>query len=235
MNIELSIRLSEILLATAFLQQAFEYAYSHKKEKALYIPMLVFALAIILGFLTKWFCLLLLLHALFVLKRFQGPYHGGADRMSLLVLTSLTLVHFLDGSVFEKYVWVYLALQVLASYFVAGCVKVSNPDWRSGKALEDLFAFSAFPASESLRALSRYKNLLKIASCLVIIFELSFPLFLISKITLILGLVLALSFHITNSFLFGFNRFIWAWLAAYPALLWMQHSVNSLPHFISQP
>jgi hypothetical protein len=36
-------------------------------------------------------------------------------------------------------------------------------------------------------------------------------------------LAIAAVFHLTNAVVFGLNRFLWAWLAAFPALLfWVE-------------
>jgi hypothetical protein len=60
---------------------------------------------------------------------------------------------------------------------------------------------------------------------MVMLFEGLFPLTLLTQTTLIIALTIAASFHFANACLFGFNRFFWIWLAAYPALLWLQARV----------
>ena len=56
---------------------------------------------------------------------------------------------------------------------------------------------------------------------MIILFEIAFPLVLIlpweGKLLL---LSIGLLFHITNAVVLGLNRFIWAWSATYPALLY---------------
>lgn len=101
-------------------------------------------------------------------------------------------------------------------------MKVVNPDWRSGRALRDVFLFSAYPVSENLRSLADHPRLLFVAGWTVIILELAFPFALISAPTLFAALTLTASFHLANAVLFGLNRFFWLWLAAYPSLIWFQ-------------
>jgi hypothetical protein len=36
------------------------------------------------------------------------------------------------------------------------------------------------------------------------------------------ALGIAVLFHLANACLFGLNRFVWVWIAAYPAILWLQ-------------
>jgi hypothetical protein len=57
------------------------------------------------------------------------------------------------------------------------------------------------------------------------LFELAFPATLFHPASLVAGLVLAALFHLANAVLFGFNRFFWIWLAAYPSILWFQQRV----------
>ena len=73
-----------------------------------------------------------------------------------------------------------------------------------------------------MRALADRPKLLLAGSWLVITCELLFPFSLISQWTLIPFLVLAASFHTSNALFFGLNRFVLAWIAAYPSILWLQ-------------
>ncbi len=223
MNFDTAVRLTEILLALAFIQQSIEHLQTAEDERRLFLPRIILSILLMLGIGTPWVCALLFIHGILILKRFDGPYNGGADRMSLLILTCLCLIHFMPGSNFQEYIFGYLALQVILSYFISGCFKIINPEWWTGQALQDLFRFSAFPVSEDLRAWAdRPRILLCLASWVAILFELFFPLVLLNQSALIIGLCAALIFHLGNIYLFGFNRFLWVWLAAYPSLIWLQ-------------
>ena len=156
MILEDAIRLTEILLGFAFAQQSIEYLRASNtlilSARYFFIARFLLAVLLIVGFQTAWVLLLLALIGLVMLHRFQGPYNGGSDRMSLLVLCSLCLVHFAPSLYWQEISFGYLALQLVLSYFISGWVKLINPDWRSGRALCDVFQFSAYPVSESLRA-----------------------------------------------------------------------------------
>lgn len=222
MSLDLALRLTEILLALAFIQQSLEHLHGPKDELRLFAPRLFLSALLLVGFQTPWVCLALVIQALFILRRFQGPYNGGADRMGLLILCCLTLAHFMPSARWQEVVFGYLALQLILSYFMAGAVKIVNPQWRQGRALEDVFRFSAYPVSEALRGWAQRPRLLWAASWAVMGFELLFPLSLLTQTTLMIGLAIAAAFHLANVFLFGLNRFFWIWLAAYPSLFWLQ-------------
>lgn len=230
-SLDLAMRLSEILLGFAFIQSSLEHLSLRHAPRALFAGRLVLGALLITGIASTWICLGLMIIALFWLYRFQGPFNGGSDRMGLLVLTCLTLAHFMPTEETREIAFGYLGFQLILSYFISGWVKIVNPEWRSGRALRDVFLFSAYPVSENLRDLTNRPNLLLIAGWTVIIFELVFPLSLISPLTLIPALVLAAAFHFSNACFFGLNRFFWAWLSAYPSLIWLQERFIGAPFF----
>lgn len=225
MSLDLAIRATEILLGLAFLQQCIEHFGAPRNEKTLFIPRAVLSVLLVLGFQTPWVCLALVIVGLLMLWRFQGPYNGGSDRMSLLILCCLCLVQFLPTKLGQELVFGYLALQLVLSYFISGWVKIVNPEWRSGQALQDVFRYSAYPVSDSLRKWADWPRLLFAMSWAVMLFELIFPLTLFNQATLVVGLIIAATFHFSNACFFGLNRFFWIWLAAYPSILWLQFRI----------
>ena len=182
------------------------------------------ALLLLAGIHTPVISLLLFGSGFFLLHRFQGPYNGGSDLMTLLIVFCLTLVRWVpsdpDGF-WRDAVFAYLALQAILSYFKAGWAKVRNPDWRNGQALRDVFLFSAYPVSEQTRAWAERPRVLWAMAWAVVLFELLFPLTLLTTSSLIAGLALGATFHVANAMLFGFNRFVWTWIATYPAIPWL--------------
>lgn len=162
-----------------------------------------------------------------LLARHDGPYNGGADRMTLLVVTCLALAQWLPDDRWRALAFGYLAVQLVISYVMSGWVKLVNPDWRSGQALADVFAFSAYPVSEGMRQWSGRPVTLRWASWGVIGFELAFPLALLAAPVLFLALAIALTFHTANAVVFGLNRFVFAWVSAFPAVVWL--SVGGWP------
>jgi len=133
-NLEYAVRLTEILMGFAFAQQSIEHLKAQTSERFLFLARLLLALLLIIGVQTTWVVALLLLLALVLLQRYQGPYNGGADRMGLLILCCLCLVHFLPVQHWKEIAFGYLALQLVLSYFISGWVKIVNKDWRSGRA-----------------------------------------------------------------------------------------------------
>ncbi len=219
MSFDLMLRVTEVMLALTLLQSSLEHL-SLGRDRLLFGVRIWLCLWLLSG-LAPEICLpLLWLTSVILLHRFNGPYNGGADKMGMLVTTSLMVAHLLPQ--WADLAMAYLAVQLVLSYFVSGYVKLMNPEWRSGQALVDVYRFSVYPVSESLRSYAGRPKLLQAMSWAVIGFEVVFPLTLLHPITLWLGLLVAATFHLANAMLFGLNRFFWIWLCAYPSLIWFQ-------------
>ena len=225
MSFDLALRATEILLGWALLLQSIEHLSAPRGDRRLFAARFVLSLALVVGFYAPLICLALLATSIAALHRFDGPYNGGSDRMGVLILICLTLAHLAPVEQAAHLAFGYLALQLVLSYAVSGWVKIVNPEWRSGRALCDVFLFSAYPVSEAFRGWARRPRLLFLASWAVILLELAFPLALLTQPALIVALVAAAAFHLGNAIFFGLNRFFWVWLAAYPSLLWLQERI----------
>jgi hypothetical protein len=225
MTLELAVRIAEVILAFAIIQQSLEFIRGHNSEKLLAWIQLILAIFLMVGFKSVWMETGLIFIALLLIKRFQGPYNGGSDTMTLLVLLCLWLSHLAPDKKWQEIALGYLAIQSMLSYFQAGWVKLINPQWRSGLALQQVFAVTAYPVSESVRLFANKPMLMVCMSWAVIIFEILFPLAIFSVYALYIFLFIVASFHLANAFLFGLNRFFWIWPATYPALIWFQDRV----------
>ncbi|WP_425039704.1 HTTM domain-containing protein [Primorskyibacter sp. S187A] len=219
MSFDLALRLSEIALAVALLQRALEHV--GQPDRAVFLPQIPLALLLTVGVAPALVTLALWLALAAQLWRFQGPYNGGADKMVFLVLTCVMLAHFMPPP-WAEMAMAYLAVQLTLSYVVSGWVKLRHPPWRSGEALARVFRYSAYPVSTRLRGLADHPGLMWAASLSVIAFEVLFPLALVSSHALWGALAIAALFHLSNACLLGLNRFFWAWLAAFPSLIWFQ-------------
>lgn len=226
MILDTAIRLTEALLSLALIQQSLEHLRGPSGERLLFGLRIGLCLLVLAGLASPWPLVGLAGLSLLILHRFQGPYNGGSDRMGLLALWCLTLSHLAPGPALRELAFGYLAAQLVLSYFISGWVKVVNPDWRSGVALAQVFRFSAYPVAEDLRLWGERPRLLAVMSWAVMGFELVFPLTLLWTPALVVALALAALFHLANACLFGLNRFVWAWLAVYPAILWLQQRLT---------
>mgnify|MGYP003338168613 CR=1 FL=1 len=214
-------RASEVLLAVAIIQQASEHVVTRPRDRPWALAQLTLGLALAVGVAPAWVEGVLLLVNAETLEHWGGPYNGGSDRMRLLLLLCLFASHLVDARVALG----YLAVQVVLSYTLAGYVKLVSPQWRRGEALADVFDWSVYPVSGAVRRLARARRTVRTLSWLTIAFEILFPLCLLHPVLLVAALSVAFVFHLFNAAAFGLNRFVWAWLAAYPCVLWFEDEV----------
>jgi len=221
MSFETALRATEILLALAFIQHSAEHLIN-PHERLLFGLRIAACLLLVVGIATLPALVVLVGLSLWQLHMFQGAYNGGADRMGLLILWIITAAHLAPTLFWQELALGYLALQLILSYFISGRVKLTNPDWRSGQALGDVFAYSAYPVTENMRRLAGCPRLMWSASWSVMLFEVLFPVALLNEAALLIALTIGTVFHLANAVLFGLNRFLWIWIAAYPSLIWLQ-------------
>ena len=213
----------QLLLSFAIAQQSLEHLA--RGDQMIFVPRLILCVVMGLGVGGAWPVWGLWGISLAMLWRYQGPYNGGSDKMTMLILSCLSLAHMAPTPFWQEMALSYLAVQLVLSYFVSGWVKLVNPEWRRGAALCDVFRFSAYPVSEGLRRLADQPRFLFVMGWAVILFELAFPLSLLDPVALKLALLCAAGFHFSNACFFGLNRFFWIWLCAYPALIWFQDRI----------
>lgn len=162
-----------------------------------------------------WAALALLGHVL-VCMRWRGTFNGGSDQLKVVVLSGLTVAAVHPALV--PLGLAYIAAQVVLSYFVAGVVKVVVPMWRSGDALHRLTVLPRYAVSpQAARWLVRGARPLAWG---VMLLELLCPLVFVGPQAALVVLAGTALFHVVNAAALGLNRFLWAWIAAYPAVLW---------------
>ena len=158
-----------------------------------------------------------------VLIRWRGAFNGGSDFLTLVVLTGLLIAQAVGvfGDVvlgWQAGLW-YITIQAITSYFMSGWVKIMRREWRSGAAMT-IFLNAAIYGPLGPRHVLRNRGLALLGSWAFIVWECCAPLALISLELATLFCAVAAVFHFLVFWFFGLNRFFWAWLASFPAILW---------------
>jgi len=236
------IELSLLLLSFAFLLQTIEYFYLLKKisfffnsEKNIKITLtarliLILVIPILLlhfSFLLPFALATLIIIQFYFFNSFNGPFNGGSDYIStLLLLGHFIMSAFLMNLKVIHFVSLYIAIQTVLSYFLPGIYKLLNQSWRTGLALNNIALSPNFSIPINLKTILTKPILSKIICKSIVLLEVFFPLllFILPKWPLIIGLII---FHFINFLIFGLNRFIFAWIAAYPFLFWFKDFVLS--------
>jgi hypothetical protein len=164
--------------------------------------------------------------------RWRGSFNGGSDAMTFLVLLTICLGRIApqDSLLLYAGFW-YLGIQCALSYLIAASVKLQNQDWWTGKALSRILQLSAYPIPTAVRKISHSIMFAQILSLLLVAFECSALLALLLPQYCVFFMPLGLIFHLANVYIFGLNRFFFAWLASYPALYFTSVSFSFLFRF----
>jgi len=160
---------------------------------------------------------------LLILIRWRGAFNGGSDFMTLVVLTGLLISQVVGAFGHVALGWQagfwYIAIQAITSYFMSGAVKLLRPEWRNGSAMT-IFLNGAIYGPLSATHLLRNKWLALLGSWGFIVWEILFPLSLLDPRLAAVFCAVAALFHFLVFWFFGLNRFFWAWLCAFPAIMW---------------
>ena len=160
---------------------------------------------------------------LLILIRWRGAFNGGSDFMTLVVLTGLLISQVVGalGNVelgWQAGFW-YIAIQAVTSYFMSGAVKLLRREWRNGSAMT-IFLNGAIYGPLSAKHLLRNTWLALFGSWGFIVWEILFPLSLLDPRLAAVFCAVAALFHFLVFWFFGLNRFFWAWMCAFPAIMW---------------
>lgn len=151
--------------------------------------------------------------------RWLGSYNGGSDYMASVLLLFTFIGLLFPHSMATVCIW-YITLQLCLSYFKAGWVKVTKDKWRRGEAISLFVRSPIYERDPLIHRIFESKSLSFLISWVTMIFELTFPLALFDQRLAVGYMSIAIIFHLGNAYVFGLNRFVFAWIAAYPALYW---------------
>ena len=164
-----------------------------------------------------------------ILIRWRGAFNGGSDFMTIVVLTGLLIATLSGAFGDEELGWraglIYIAIHSASSYFISGGVKLLNADWRSGRALS-LFLDGGVYGPLSPTSIFWRKPVAVLCSWSFILWECLAPLVFLDIGAAVLFCAVAAVFHLLVFWHFGLNRFVFAWAATFPALIYVAGLLN---------
>jgi hypothetical protein len=181
------------------------------------------ALLLMAGLLPSAGVVALFAIAMLLLLRWRGAFNGGSDFMTLVGLTGLLIAHAVGAwagmaAGWRAGLW-YVALHAITSYFISGWVKFLRPEWRSGEALP-LFLDTGVYGPLAPDSVFRRPAVARLASWSFTLWEGCAPLMLLDLRIAALFCTVAAVFHFLVFWFFGLNRFFWAWVVTFPALMY---------------
>jgi hypothetical protein len=147
----------------------------------------------------------------------------GSDQVLVLVLAVVTvglLFWPLERRVASVSIY-FLAGQSVLSYLVAGVAKIPGPLWKEGLAVQLILSTRTYGTPWFGRLLWDHPYLGRAVTWGVVVWEVLFPAAMLHPGTAVAALALGVGFHLATAFTMGLNTFVWAFLATYPAILYV--------------
>ncbi len=213
----------EIPARPAWLKASLQKCLQPAPYRAMLLLRLLLAIALVLGYIGLTGAVLLFLMALLLLLRWRGAFNGGSDFMTLVGLSGLLLAHIVGTIAGESLGWQagfwYISLQTVSSYFVSGWVKLLRPEWRSGRAMT-LFLDTGVYGPLPPHSIFRKPQIAWFCAWSFTLWEGCFPLALLDVRLAMAMCAVAALFHFLVFWFFGLNRFFWAWVSSFPAVVY---------------
>lgn len=218
----------ELPAKPAWLKSGLTLLLQPSPYRTMLVLRLVLALGLMLGLVGLAGAAVLFVMALLLLLRWRGAFNGGSDFMTLVGLSGLLLAHLVSAIADESLGWQagfwYISLQTISSYFVSGWVKLLRAEWRSGQAMT-LFLDTGVYGPLAQNSIFRNPQFARLCAWSFTLWEGCFPLALLDvRLALVLCAVASL-FHFLVFWFFGLNRFFWAWLSSFPAIVYCAGTV----------
>jgi hypothetical protein len=123
----------------------------------------------------------------------------------------------------------FVAAMACLAYVSAGVAKLRSGNWRGGAFLGAVLA-TEFWGGERLSSFATGSPwLVRLLERGVIVFELVFPIVLVLPLPAALAvLAMGVLFHLAVAVALGLNTFLWAFVATYPAILFVHARLATL-------
>jgi hypothetical protein len=154
-----------------------------------------------------------------ILKRHHLTIDG-SDQMMLVVLVACLLGRLGGGVISARAAVSFLAAELALAYAVAGFAKATSSHWRSGRAFTVIAQTRMYGQPLVASLVRRHPGVGRAASYSVVAWESLAFLTLTAPGPIVYALLVAgIGFHVGCAAVMGLNRFLWGFVAGYPAIL----------------
>jgi hypothetical protein len=164
--------------------------------------------------------LLTALGLVFTLRNSSG--NDGSDQMTLIVLVALSCAQLIDTQLAGQTSVIFIAAQSSLAYGTSGLLKAKERGWRDGTYVTEILATSSF-GNRTLLRLFRTNYLVRVWSGRLVAYGdcLLCVAVLLPPQACVLALALGVCLHLGIAGVLGLNTFLWAFLATYPAVIYV--------------
>ena len=217
-----SVQRGDLAHTASITRRVFDWLYSEPVHKAHLLLRLATAASLYVGS-SIVSATLLFFSTIVILIRWRGAFNGGSDFMTIIALTGLMIAHWAQLVVSPVLAWQaglgYVCLQAMTSYFISGAIKLFSHEWRNGIALP-YFLDGGLYGPLAADSVFRRRPVAMLCSWGFILWECAVPMVLIGPRFALAFCAVALVFHLLVFRFFGLNRFVWAWLVSFPAMMY---------------
>jgi hypothetical protein len=160
---------------------------------------------------------------------FRNPVgNDGSDQMNSIICLTLLATFLFKGAGIGPLGLYFICFQVVISYETAGIAKLISPKWNRGMAIYEIMNTESYGS----RTISRWLGNLPPGYTLVfnwniIVFEcLYFLVIFFPYPWYLVFMCWGLLFHLYNAVCMGLNGFFWAFLACYPAIIYVNFCLH---------
>ncbi len=162
-----------------------------------------------------------------IMKRYHLTFDG-SDHMTVVVLLACLLGRVEPDPLAARAAVTFLAAEVTLAYLAAGLYKATSSYWQSGHAIAMVVQTRMFGQAAAARLIRHHPVIGRAATYSVFCWESLFVCFLVAPPPVILTiLVLGIGFHLGCSVIMGLNRFIFVFVASYPAVLYVNNALRT--------
>lgn len=159
--------------------------------------------------------------------RSRGFGLDGAHQMNLIILGHMAVFWSVPAdSAIRPWCLVILGLHAVLAYVASGVFKAIGPMWRRGDAISGIMGAKIYGHRQMGRFLNSHRGLSFLVCWFTIVFEVSFVAAPFSDSgTLSALLAIGLIFHMANAVLMGLGGFLFAFVATYPAIVFLNSTL----------
>jgi hypothetical protein len=224
----LSWRLHRLTLTnTALLirRSGLEHVFKYPQVLALVGLRAAVGMSVVLSVFTKSSTTvpITLLSVLTLLLTLRSPAgNDGSDQMASVVLASSALGELVGTDFAKSATLLFIAAESALAYATAGFLKVPLGGWRDGTFVLDVLRTASFGNKRVLKLFEDLPLLAVVFGLGVVLGDsaIAFASVLPPYLSAIL-LVYGVALHIGIALILGLNNFVWSFVAAYPAILWV--------------
>lgn len=145
----------------------------------------------------------------------------GSDQMHAIVWSGVLVFLASPSASIKDLALAFIAAQLLLSYLTSGIAKLLSPIWRSGKAVGLIVRTESYGHRNAHRLIERL-HLSGPLSRGTMMLEVIGPLLvLMGPRTTIVFICCGVIFHLGSAIIMGLNSFVWAFIACFPAVLYI--------------